>query len=184
MSNLMHRLHPHGPHMAQAGVSMIEAMVAVLVLSFGLLALAGFQLRVLADSSSASNQNMAAQLAGDMADRMRANPVAAAAPGTPYVADWTPAGSAGSSKSCTGAQITCSAAELAADDVRRWQRAVASALPGGASNIQRKAMAGGLLFVHVAWDEPAVAHPIPPDPGWNCPDGKACLEVAVAVPQP
>jgi type IV pilus assembly protein PilV len=37
---------------AQAGFSMIEAMVAVLVLSFGLLALAGFQLRVLADTTS------------------------------------------------------------------------------------------------------------------------------------
>jgi type IV pilus assembly protein PilV len=180
----MYRLHRHGLRRTQVGVSMIEAMVAVLVLSFGLLALAGFQLHVLADSASASHQNVAAQLAGDMADRIRANPVPSAVSNSPYVADWTPAGAAEPNKSCMGVRSNCSASELATDDLHRWKRAVANALPGGASDIQKKAAAGGWLFVHIAWDEPAVAHPIPPDSSWNCPAGKACLEVAVAVPQP
>jgi type IV pilus assembly protein PilV len=185
----MHGLHRDGLHRgglrkAQAGVSMIEAMVAVLVLSFGLLALAGFQLRVLAHSASASNQDIAVQLAGDMADRIRANPAPGAVSHSPYLTDWTPAGAAEPNKSCMGARSSCSATELATDDLHRWKRAVANALPGGVSDIQNKRGAGVLLFVHIAWDEPAVAHPIPPDANWNCPDGKACLEVAVAVPQP
>ena len=58
------------PGRKQTGFSMIEAMVAVLVLSFGLLALAGFQLRVLSDSAGASNRNIAVLLAGDMGDRI------------------------------------------------------------------------------------------------------------------
>ncbi|HEX7867867.1 MAG TPA: type IV pilus modification protein PilV [Variovorax sp.] len=168
----------------QAGFSMIEAMVAVLVLSFGLLTLAGFQLRVLADSAGASNQNIAVQLAGDMADRIRTNLVAGAAADSPYVADWSPASADEPESSCAGARASCSAADLAADDLWNWKRTVAGALPGGLADIQSKALAGGLLFVHIAWDEPAVVNPIAPDPGWNCPTGKACLEVIVAVPQP
>lgn len=172
------------PRRRQTGFSMIEAMVAVLVLSFGLLALAGFQMRVLSDSAGASNQNIAAQLAGDMADRIRANLVAGAATGSPYVADWSPASATEPERSCAGAGASCSAVELAAYDLWSWKRAVAGALPGGLASTQGRAAAGGLLFMHLAWDEPAVVNPIVPDPGWNCPAGKACMEVIVAVPQP
>ncbi|KQX29543.1 type IV pilus modification protein PilV [Variovorax sp. Root434] len=172
------------PRGSQAGFSLIEAMVAVLVLSFGLLALAGLQLRVLADSAGASNLNMAVQLAGDMADRIRANLVTGATADSPYVADWSPASAAAPERSCAGADASCSAVELAAYDLWNWKRTVASALPGGLADMQGKAAAGGLLFMHIAWDEPAVVNPIAPDPAWSCPTGKACLEVVVAVPQP
>lgn len=169
---------------SQAGFSMIEALVALLVLSFGLLALAGFQIRVLSDSVGASNQNVAMQLAGDMADRIRANPVAGAATASPYVADWSPADDDEPSPSCMGAGASCNAAELAAHDLWSWKRAIAAALPGGVADVKGKATAGGMLFIHVAWDEPSVLNPIAPDSNWQCPAGKACLEVAVAVPQP
>lgn len=175
---------PHRERKGQAGFSMIEAMVAVLVLSFGLLALAGFQLRVLTDSAGASNKNIAVQLAGDMADRIRANRVAGSAADSPYVADWTSASATAPEPSCTEAGATCSATELAADDLWNWKRTVASALPGGQADIQSKTTAGGLLFVHIAWNESAVANPIPPESSWNCPTDKACMEVVVAVPQP
>ncbi|RSZ29834.1 MULTISPECIES: type IV pilus modification protein PilV [unclassified Variovorax] len=175
---------PRSGRNAQAGFSMIEAMVAVLVLSFGLLALAGFQLRVLADSAGASNQSIAVQLAGDMADRIRSNLIAGAAAASPYVVDWSPASVDEPESSCAGARASCSAADLAADDLWNWKRMVASALPGGLADIQAKAAAGGLLFVHVAWDEPAAVNPIAPDSSWGCPTGKACLEVIVAAPLP
>lgn len=168
----------------QAGFSMIEALVAVLVLSFGLMALAGFQLRVLADSAGASKKNIAVQLAGDMADRIRSNLVTGPVAGNPYVSDWSLAGADAPKPSCAEADAACSASELAAYDVWSWKRTVAAALPGGVADIQSKATAGGLLFVHIAWNESAVANPIPPESSWNCPADKACMEVAVAVPQP
>lgn len=171
------------PRGAQRGFSIIEAMVAILVLSLGLVALAGFQLRVLSDSVGASHQNVAVRLAGDMADRIRALPVAGAAAGSPYVADWSPAASNEPTPSCATARASCSAAELAAHDLWGWKRAVATSLPGGLANVQGKTAVGGFLFVHIAWDEPAVINPISPDPDWKCPSGKACMEVAVAVPQ-
>jgi len=168
----------------QAGFSMLEALVAILVLSFGLLALAGFQLRVLSDSVGASNQNIAAQLAGDMADRIRANPVSGAMAASPYVADWTAAGATEPTPACAGAKASCTAAQLAAHDLWTWKQRVASALPGGVADVQSSKAAGGLLFVHIAWEEPAAVNPIAPDSAWSCPTGKACQEAIVAVPQP
>jgi len=173
-----------GLHVREAGVSMIEALVALLVLSLGLLALAGVQIRVLAASVGASNQNVAARLAGDMADRIRANPAAGAATASPYVADWSPADEDEPGPSCVGVAANCGAAELAAHDLRQWKRAVADALPGGVADVQGRPTAGGLLFIHVAWNEPSAVNAIAPDPAWNCPVGKACMELAVAVPQP
>ncbi|SES79056.1 MULTISPECIES: type IV pilus modification protein PilV [Variovorax] len=180
----MQRLCVRRRHRVQSGFSMIEALVALLVLSLGLLALAGFQVRVLVDSVGASNQNFAMQLAGDMADRIRANPAAAAAKPSRYVSDWSAAAADRPSPSCEGGRAACNAAELAAHDLWSWKRAIAAALPGGVADVRASATAGGMLFMHVAWDEPAVLNPIAPDPNWQCPTGKACLEVAVAVPQP
>ncbi|WP_422087114.1 type IV pilus modification protein PilV [Variovorax sp.] len=175
---------PRRKRKQQAGLSMIEAMVAILLLSFGLTALAGFQLRVLADSAGASNKNIAVQLAGDMADRIRANLVAGAASNSPYVANWSAASATAPEPLCAGTSATCTAAQLAANDLWNWKRAVAAALPGGQANVQSNEAVGGLLFVHIAWNEPAVSNPIAPDSNWNCPTGKACMEVVVAVPQP
>ena len=167
------------PRSVQAGFSLLEAMVAVLVLSFGLLALAGFQLRSLTDSVGASNQNIAVQLAGSMADRIRANPSAGAMSGSPYLTGWTASPTA-PSPSCTGASASCTATQLAAHDLWEWKRRVASSLPGGQADVQRRDAMGGLLFLHVAWDEPAVLHPVEPDP--HCPPGKTCLELVFAMP--
>ncbi|MBB3637996.1 MULTISPECIES: type IV pilus modification protein PilV [Variovorax] len=181
---LMRRPRVSRAQRVQPGFSMIEALVALLVLSLGLLALAGFQVRVLVDSVGASNQNLAIQLAGDLADRIRANPAAAATTPSRYVTDWSAASANGPRPSCEGLKAACNAAELAAHDLWNWKRAIAAALPGGAADVRASATAGGVLLMHLAWDEPAVLDPIAPDPDWQCPTGKACLEVSVAVPQP
>lgn len=61
----------------QAGVSMLEVLVAILVLSLGLLGLGGLQATGLRNSYSAYLRAQAAQFAFDMTDRMRANRAAA-----------------------------------------------------------------------------------------------------------
>ncbi len=119
------------------------------------------------------------------ADRIRANPAAAATTPSRYVTDWSAASANGPRPSCEGLKAACNAAELAAHDhLWNWKRAIAAALPGGAADVRASATAGGVLLMHLAWDEPAVLDPIAPDPDWQCPTGKACLEVSVAVPQP
>jgi type IV pilus assembly protein PilV len=57
-----------------AGFTLIEVLIAMLVLAVGLLGLAGLQVISLRNNQSAYNRSQATQLAYDMADRIRANP--------------------------------------------------------------------------------------------------------------
>ncbi|HPE00801.1 MAG: hypothetical protein RLZ55_1007 [Actinomycetota bacterium] len=57
----------------QRGLSMVEILVAIVVLSIGLLGLAGLQANSLRTSQSALYRSQAATFAEDMAERMRAN---------------------------------------------------------------------------------------------------------------
>lgn len=57
----------------QRGSSLLEILITVLIISFGLLALAGMQAFSVATTSSATNRAIAAAMASDYADLMRAN---------------------------------------------------------------------------------------------------------------
>jgi type IV pilus assembly protein PilV len=57
----------------QRGLSMIEVLVAIVIISLGLLGMAGLQAAGLRGSQSAFYRAQAAQFASDMAERMRAN---------------------------------------------------------------------------------------------------------------
>ena len=56
-----------------AGFTLIEVLIAMLVLAVSLLGLAGLQATSLRNNQSAYNRSQATQLAYDLADRMRAN---------------------------------------------------------------------------------------------------------------
>jgi prepilin-type N-terminal cleavage/methylation domain-containing protein len=58
----------------QAGFTLIEALIAVLVLSIGMLALAGMQLVGMKSNYSAFQRSQATFAAADLFDRIRANP--------------------------------------------------------------------------------------------------------------
>lgn len=64
------------PH-AQRGFSLFEVLVTVVVVSVGLLGLAGLQFAGLRASNNAQDATYAMQLAQDLADRIRANRVGA-----------------------------------------------------------------------------------------------------------
>jgi type IV pilus assembly protein PilV len=67
----------------QRGMSMIELLVAVLVLAIGILGITGLQMVSLQNNRGALFRAEAVQLAYDMMDRVRANPVGAV-PGQAY----------------------------------------------------------------------------------------------------
>jgi type IV pilus assembly protein PilV len=62
---------------AARGFTLIEALVALVVLSIGLLGVAGMQIAGLRANQSAASRTQASYLADDIADRMRANYMAA-----------------------------------------------------------------------------------------------------------
>ncbi len=81
-------------HSSQVGATMIEVLVTVVILSIGLLGMAGLQVRALKNAHGAHYRAQAAQYAYDMADRMRANRTAARAGAYNLaMADAAPAGS-------------------------------------------------------------------------------------------
>lgn len=61
----------------QRGVSLLEVLIAVLVLSVGLLGVAGLQTANIRNTQSAHQRTMAVLLASSMGERIRANAVAA-----------------------------------------------------------------------------------------------------------
>ncbi len=106
----------------QGGVSIVEALVALLVLSVGMLGIAGMYLQSVQSSRTAVVRTTAVQLVNDMADRIRANRTAQ----TSYaVKRGDEPGAAG--KDC--AKNDCTPTELAAYDLDQWFTAVKAGLP-------------------------------------------------------
>ncbi len=92
----------------QRGLSMIELLVAVLVLAIGVLGITAMQMVSLQNNRGALFRAEAVQLAYDMMDRIRANPEGAV-PGAAYnglaLADAPPGGANCMAANCSQAQM-------------------------------------------------------------------------------
>lgn len=135
---------------ANAGFTLIEALVTFLVLAIGLLGLAGLQTKGLQFDQSAYQRTQAALLASDIADRMRANVTAARA--DQY--DVTYGDAVNSTADCVAS--TCTTTEIAKFDLTQWKDALATFLPrgDGAVTAAAGAVAGTAdVTVTVYWDE-------------------------------
>lgn len=126
--------HPHARFYARCqGVTILEVLVAIVIVSFALLGLAGLQTIGLRNNASAGVRTQATILAYDMADRMRANMAGVNAGNyhKPNNADYTTA---------VGACLTtagCTVADMAQNDAKEWRDAIVAALPGGLSIVCR-----------------------------------------------
>lgn len=131
---------------AMGGFTIIEVLVALVVLSVGMLGIAGLYVVTLQSGGTAIYRTQAVNLAADMADRIRANRTAGAA----YAA-----GAAGALV-CTGAgAVDCSPADLAGDDVLQWNTELAASLPDGGGDIAVAGAAAPFTYtITVTWSEP------------------------------
>ncbi|MDQ1303547.1 MAG: type pilus assembly protein PilV, partial [Pseudomonadota bacterium] len=68
----------------QSGLSLIEVLITVVLVSIGLLGLAGLQLTSVRNSNSSGERFMATTLAQDIIERMRANRARAVGPAKVY----------------------------------------------------------------------------------------------------
>lgn len=126
----------------EAGFTLIEVMVAIVILSFGMLGVAALMVTGIQFTHSAQQRTIATQLAYDMIDRMRSNqadwsmsggnadaginyhlpssdPLAA---GSPYLNEKTDC------FSYSAAATGCSAADMASQDAYEWQQAIRARL--------------------------------------------------------
>ena len=151
----------------ERGVTMVESLVALVVLWIGLLGLAGLFVESLRSSRTALLRTHAVNLAGDIADRILANGNArdaydtATYAGAPAVRRCAP--------TAADAGINCSVAELAEDDLARWQQAVSDALPAPADPAIAAAVVDHTQAANpgrpdryritIAWQEPGIDDP-------------------------
>lgn len=117
----------------QRGFTLLEILVAIVVLSLGLLGLAGLQAASLRNNQSAYFRGIAAQQVYDMADRVRANLAGVATGSYDNMGANTPAdqvcfnGDAG--------DPGCTPATMAVTDHRQWNLNNALLLPGGVGTV-------------------------------------------------
>ena len=137
----------------QTGFTIIEMLIAVLVISIGLLGMAGLQTSGIQQSHNSYLKTQASMLAYDMADRMRSNLQGVNAGHYDDVDSMdSPVSSA---PDCIGNSAACSASETATYDVYQWtdndaEGSIASLLPSGYGMIQEN---GGVFTITVLWDE-------------------------------
>lgn len=114
----------------QRGVSLIEMLVAILVVSMGVLALAGLLGTASRYGKTSEFRSIATLQAADISDRMRAN-LAGANVGA-YVLDNTALRTEApdAAAACANAQH-CEPGEMASQDLAAWQAALFVGLPQG-----------------------------------------------------
>lgn len=124
---MLARYRQFAPLRIQArGFTLVEVLIALIIMSVGMLGIAGLYVHSMAAGRTSIFRHHAVTLAGDVADRIRANPSA----GIAYEG-------AGANNNCVTGGIDCTPAEMAQNDIFLWQRAVGAvagvdgALPNG-----------------------------------------------------
>lgn len=157
-----------------AGFTIIEVLIAVLVLAFGVMGSSAMQLAALRTRHQSSLLSNAVQLGSSMLDAMRANAsqMRLSDADNRYLGlDYDALTSAASTQSCF-AGANCDSAQLAAFDVAQWQRQLKASVPGGRFVICRDVQTWGEA-ASTAWAcSGAPAAPIVIKLGWTTADGK------------
>lgn len=152
---------------AMRGMSLVECLVALLVLTVGLMGLASLLLEGLRNGYFALLRTHAVNLVSDMSERIRANPEGAGAYDcASYSGGPSEQGCAATDSAPTAA---CSPEQLAQDDLARWQSGAQAALPlvrddACAANVEYTAPVSPdeprQFRVSVSWTEPGAAEPL------------------------
>jgi type IV pilus assembly protein PilV len=123
----------------QKGFSLIEVLVTMVVISFGMLGIAGVIVNSLKNNQSAYARSQASVLANDIIDRMRANRTTAEDASRPYnfnnlTTTETPSGSG-----------------VVLNDLTEWSTSLARSMPSGRGSIAIDAT--NKVTVIVQWDD-------------------------------
>jgi type IV pilus assembly protein PilV len=134
-----------------AGFTLVEVLVALVVMAVGLLGIAGLYVEGLRAGRTAVYRSTAVNLASDMADRIRSNPEGSYAGNGP-----------GLEGGCVNGGVDCDPDTLAADDWSRWLADLEERLPVGATaEIARDDLAPVTQYrITVGWPEIGQEEPV------------------------
>jgi len=128
---------------SHAGFTLIEVLVTSLVLSVGLLGIAGLQATGLKNNQGSYNRSKATHLAYSLADRMRVNALS--------LATYTSMGlgAAGAKPACL-TKAGCTPAEMAENDLYEWNLAVNTNFPNSTRTIT---VTANVYTITITWDD-------------------------------
>jgi type IV pilus assembly protein PilV len=132
----------------QSGFSLVEVLIALVIMSVGMLGIAGLYVQGMQAGRTSMFRHHAVTLAGDVADRIRANPRAGLAYN--HAANAT-----GTDNSCVNGGVDCNPAAMAANDIFLWQAQADDTLPTGDVAVVFNAGANPPTYqITVSWTEP------------------------------
>jgi type IV pilus assembly protein PilV len=130
-------------HRSQTGFSLIEVMVALVVVSVGMIGIAALYGQGLSAGRTALYRTQAVNLAADMADRIRVNRRGGAAYG----------GAAANNNCDPPAAVNCNPAQMAAHDLWVWTNQIQQQLPNGVGTVQFTGTTPATYTITVTWQE-------------------------------
>ena len=126
------------------GFTLIEVLIALIIMSVGMLGIAGLYVHSMQAGRTSVLRHNAVTLAGDIADRIRANPRAGAA----YAL-------AGGNNNCVAAGVNCTIGQMAAHDIFLWDQQAAATLPNGQVNVVfNNGVVPPTYQITITWTEP------------------------------
>lgn len=133
-----------GSRRSARGFTLLEVLIALLILAFGLLGFALLQTMNLRFTQSANHRTQATNLAYDLLDQIRANRLQA-----PEYTAITPGSFGGvSGKNCTPLAIA-----TVTDNITRWRCQVVATLGVGSNATVNYTPADGMVSVRVTWGD-------------------------------
>lgn len=142
--------HGNGTARGQGGFSLVEVLIALVIMSVGMLGIAGLYVQSMQAGRTSMLRHHAVTLAGDIADRIRANPRAGIAYEGP-----------GLNGNCVSGVANCDEVAMAGHDILLWQQQAVDTLPAGTVQITfDDAGIPPLYTINVGWEEPG-ANPAP-----------------------
>ncbi len=128
----------------QSGFSLVEVLIALVIMSVGMLGIAGLYVHSMQAGRTSMLRHHAVTLVGDVADRIRANPRAGIAYEGP-----------GLDGSCVSGVVNCDDVAMAGHDILLWKQQATDTLPDGDVDITFDDSGNPPNYViDVTWSEP------------------------------
>lgn len=126
------------------GFTLIEVLIALVIMSVGMLGIAGLYVHSMQAGRTSMFRHHAVTLAGDVADRIRANPRTVGTYALGPV-----------DNNCVDGGINCTPDQMAQNDIFVWQQQAQNSLPAGQVFIVfNNAVVPPTYQITVQWNEP------------------------------
>ena len=185
------------PRLKQQGITLVESLVAIVVMALGVLGILGVQMRTLADTQTSVRRAQAVRLIEDLSERIRANPGGLSQLAS-YAMDQPAPAAAPTAQDLAALQTlqttcstnACTSTQLVTRDRALWLATVQQSLPLGNARVfvvdsENVAADRRQLGVMISWREneramddssytAALQSPDSTASGVGCPTGRSC----------